>query len=163
MGTRKCIYCLEYREVCAFKKEHVLPRAFGSYRNNLTLTDCVCIDCNQYFGNNLELFLSRDSIEALRRLEYGLKPLKDIDELHLDRLSFSVAQEGDWKGVRLRPKVEEGELVVEPFAQVGLAKRGGRDWIYLTEQELADPGKAIPKDVNPMPRGWSWRVWTCTL
>ena len=149
-GTRmrKCIYCLEDGEASAFSTEHVLPKALGTFRGNLTLPDCVCTDCNNYFGWNLDLFLTRDSIEALRRLQFGLKPLEEIRDLPLERLSFSVAQEGEWKGVRLQLKVEDGELVVEPMPQVALAKKGRPGWVYLTEQELADEGQDIAKDVD---------------
>lgn len=86
MATQKCIYCLEDLEPAAFDTDHVIPQAFGRFANNLTLTTCVCNGCNNYFGWNLELFLGRDSIEALRRIQYGLKPIQEIADLPLDRL-----------------------------------------------------------------------------
>src|SRR5260370_37012376 len=65
-----CIYC---RSVGArFPKEHVIPVAFGHFKNNLTL-DCVCGKCNATFGRELELALTRDSVEALQRTLHGLK------------------------------------------------------------------------------------------
>jgi hypothetical protein len=149
MATQKCIYCLDDLERSLFDKEHVLPIAFGRFKDNLTLPHHVCKGCNSYFGRNLDFFLARDSIEALRRLTHGLKPLGEVKDLLLERLSLLLAEEGQWKGVRLQLRVQRGQLVVEAMPQVGLAKRGGHGRTYLTETELADPTRAIPADWDP--------------
>jgi len=149
MANQKCIYCLEDLERSRFDKEHVLPKAFGTFNENLTLSHHVCRDCNNYFGWKLDFFLARDSIEALRRLTHGLKPLEEVKDLPLERLLLSLAQEGEWKGVRMQLRVEGGQLGVGPMPQVGLARRGGHGRTYLTEKELANPDTAIPADWDP--------------
>ena len=125
-----------------------MPQAFGKFIDNFTL-DCVCKECNAYFGNNLELFLARDTIEALLRLQYGLKPLESVENLRRDRLRISFGTEGDWQGALGEFIFEDGEPVVGPIAQVGFAKKGEPGWIYLTEHELADSGRSIPDNVDP--------------
>ena len=68
----KCIYCLEDKPIQSFTKvEHVLPQSFGSFQNNFTLHGAVCDECNQYFGDNLEIDLGRDTFEGISRHEYG--------------------------------------------------------------------------------------------
>ena len=63
----KCIYCLVDKEAnCFIKVEHVIPQSFGLFKNNLTLK-CVCDVCNQFFGDNLEMIMGRDSFEGLFR------------------------------------------------------------------------------------------------
>jgi HNH endonuclease len=52
----ECIYCTAIRPL-DFPKEHVVPKAFGRFRNSLTL-DCVCDECNTFFGRELEVFLN---------------------------------------------------------------------------------------------------------
>ncbi|MFQ5853094.1 MAG: HNH endonuclease [Candidatus Binatia bacterium] len=146
MPTRKCIYCLETLELSAFDTEHVLPVAFGTFNDNLTLNEEVCEGCNSYFGRTLDFFLARDSIEALRRLTHGIKRLEEVEDLPLERLSLRLAQEGEWKGVRMRLRVKGGGLGVEAMPQVGLAKKGVQGRTYLTDKELADPTTAIPND-----------------
>lgn len=48
----KCVYCLQDKSPTAFTKaEHVIPQSFDVFKNNLTLIDLVCDDCNQLFGN----------------------------------------------------------------------------------------------------------------
>ena len=39
---------------------------------DLTLT-CVCKECNHYFGAKLEWLMLIESVEGLRRLQFGLK------------------------------------------------------------------------------------------
>ena len=72
MPELKCIFCLEGDPAEGFNTEHVIPRAFGTFENNLTLTDMVCRSCNQFFGDNLELIFARDSFEAYDRILHGL-------------------------------------------------------------------------------------------
>lgn len=58
-----CVYCRN-TAIEPFPKEHVMPRAFGRFRDRLTLS-CVCGDCNGSFNRELEVLLTRDSVEAL--------------------------------------------------------------------------------------------------
>ena len=76
--TVTCIYCLQARPVSAFRhREHVMSRCFGTFRpDNLILREVVCDECNQYFGENIELILGRDSIEGILRYRHGIKPEK---------------------------------------------------------------------------------------
>src|SRR5438105_15769881 len=66
-----CIYCGSIRP--ATKREHVMSRALGTFEQNWTL-DCVCDECNQYFADNLELPLGRDSREAVFSIDLGIRP-----------------------------------------------------------------------------------------
>lgn len=77
---RRCIYCLKVAHKSAFNKEHVIEDSMTrgtGIQGNLTLApethqSCVCIDCNEYFGRELDQSLGRDSLEAMLRSEYGL-------------------------------------------------------------------------------------------
>src|SRR5271170_7060962 len=66
-----CTYCRAVA-IEPFPKEHVVPRAFGRFCDNLTLK-CVCGKCNSFFNQELKLLLTRDSVEALLRVRYGLR------------------------------------------------------------------------------------------
>jgi hypothetical protein len=69
-----CIYCQHADPPCGFNTEHVIPEALGAFHDNLTLSGSeVCRECNQYFGDTLDRMLTRDSYEALLRVEHGLK------------------------------------------------------------------------------------------
>ncbi len=66
-----CIYS-RHIGLSRFPREHVVPKAFGHFHDNLTLRR-VCRGCNGFVAEELELFLTRDSVEALLRVHYGLK------------------------------------------------------------------------------------------
>ena len=41
-----------------------MPQGLGMFAQNWTLLTEVCDSCNEYFGRELDLQISRDSIEA---------------------------------------------------------------------------------------------------
>jgi hypothetical protein len=135
MSDAICIYCLA-TGVPRFHKEHVVPRAFGHFRDNLTL-DCVCAGCNEYFSKDLELFLTRNSIEALMRVRYGLETKRGRRKLG-SRLDIRVISAGEWYGSRVAvARTEDGTtLTAEPLPQVGFRKPGESDYNWLLEEEL---------------------------
>jgi hypothetical protein len=133
-STGPCIYCSS--TVPATKREHVMSRAVGTFEQNWTL-DCVCDECNQYFADNLELPLGRDSREALLRIDLGLKPAAAAAQLLNRRVKTSLRDPGQFDGIRvlLRPSEDGTETIPVPVPQVGL-RREGDTWRFLTEREL---------------------------
>jgi len=134
-----CIYC---REIGShrFPREHVVPKAFGHFHDNLTLR-CVCEGCNGFFAEELELFLTRDSVEALLRVRYGLKTASGRHKLGESRLIVKVISPGDWHGARIT--VERNAtgtaLLGNPLPQVAFRKHGETDWKWFLEEELDQP------------------------
>lgn len=113
-----------------------MPRALGSFDRNWTLR-CVCDDCNAYFANTLELPLGRDSREALLRIDLGLKPASGAKDLLNRRISTTLSDSGQFKGIRMRltPSEDGTEVIPVPVPQVSL-RRQGNEWQFFTESEL---------------------------
>ncbi len=135
-----CIYCRATDPPGGFTTEHVLLAAFGGFHDAPTLTDCVCGNCNQYFGDHLDRLLARDSAEALLRLHYGLKEPMALPKMLKDRVTVRMPNDGSrWGGVLLRfaaPPDGQAALVVDLVVpQVGCERKDGR-WDYFTEDEL---------------------------
>jgi len=64
-----CIYCKATG--VPFNTEHVIPQAFGSYgADTMVLNEAVCKECNSKLGKEVDQILSRDSFEALMRMNY---------------------------------------------------------------------------------------------
>lgn len=143
-----CIYC-HATSTNRFPREHVIPEAFGKFENNLTL-GCVCGECNNYFGKTLELFLARDSGEALLRLRYGLKAISEVTDLKNIRLTLTVDVPGPWHGARilLRADPTGEKLDSELLPQVAFCKKQDNNWIWLTEDQLGDPSFVSPYRAN---------------
>jgi hypothetical protein len=118
----KCIYCLGERDRLSYTKvEHVLPQSFGKFEQNFTLQCVVCDACNEYFGNNLEIHLGRDTYEGQLRFTHGVKDASDFKPTgRQSRIVLKLA-EGPFAGcfVNRRFSREKGEIEVTPLPQVG--------------------------------------------
>ena len=148
MPTHKCIYCMRKLDADEFKTEHVIPQAFGKFEANLTLNESVCGECNQYFGDKLELIFARDSFEAYDRVRHGLKLPAELHDLLHERLTFALADEGKWTGFRLMLRDDAGTVVVGPVPQVRFCSSQGNEQIFVTELELENPDESLLKKID---------------
>jgi HNH endonuclease len=112
MTTQVCIYCKDSDKI--FDREHVMPEAFGTFEPDSSVLDCVCKECNGYFGRNLEFALSRDSSEAVLRLRYGVKPASEAKDLQYQKLEIKVGQPGPWFGAMAILEADASGIGVEP-------------------------------------------------
>lgn len=131
----RCIYCAS--STPPRKREHVVSQNLGRFEQNWTL-DCVCDACNEFFADNLELILGRDSKEALTRIDMGLKaPAEAARQLLNQRLRMTIQDPGAFDGARvfLQPSASDDDAMPVPGPQVGFRRQGG-EWISLTEREL---------------------------
>lgn len=145
-----CIYCKEDKTLSSYKKrEHVIPQAFGRFiPDNLVLKNSVCDECNQLFGDKIELFLGRDSFESIERLRHGMKPK---EPLRNRRRIKSRIRSGPWKGVIVRDMylAETGRIAIEKAVQAGFyhTERNEYDFFELndipTGKELVERGYAV--------------------
>ena len=70
-----CIYCSQTDPSRFRGVEHVIPQGFGRFGSEMPTLDCVCDDCNAFFGRELDQLLARETCFAL--VEAGL-PAGDI-------------------------------------------------------------------------------------
>jgi hypothetical protein len=142
-STPVCIYCK--KQNVPFDREHVIPEAFGTFENNFVLHDAVCLGCNKYFGDKLDLILSRDSGEGLLRLRYDVKPLSEAKGLRNTRVRVKVNVAGPWYGAQIILKSDPtgAKLESELLPQVGFRNQGasGSDFVWFLEKELVQDAK----------------------
>ena len=151
----KCIYCLKDKSSSQYqKREHVMPQCYGKFTpNNLILYKIVCDECNQYFGEKIELYLGRDTIEGVMRYKYGIKPGKLPKRYK--RLKFKIYKDGELKGMIVMPKPSgvHGEIDLEPVMQVGFFKKDKQEYDYFelqympTAKELKEHGYELEKKI----------------
>src|SRR5215471_4355995 len=108
------------------KRDHVMPVALGTFEHNWTL-DCVCDKCNQFFGDELELALGRDSAEAFLRVETGVKPATAAAKFLNQRMKAKLNSKGTFDGAHVVTKpTEEGDRTQPDLPpQVGFRSPGG--------------------------------------
>lgn len=136
--VQTCIYCRE--SGVEFNRDHVIPEAFGKFKDNFVLT-CVCAECNQFFGDELEIVLGRNSREAILRLYHGVKAPAGATRLRYDRVRFTVNEPGPWLGAQIILAADPtgSKVDTRPVPQVGLRNKDQQNWTWLSEAELADP------------------------
>ncbi len=147
--SRVCIYCLRERPLSDYRKrDHVMPRAFGGFENSPTL-DCVCDDCNGYFGRTIEREISRDSLEGLLRVYKGMKPASEAGDLRSKRSRLELNHEDPaWEGRHLVWAEGQGKPAASLVPQVGFPRRDGQGLVYVLERELADLSKPLPPEAR---------------
>lgn len=144
-----CIYCFKNKSDSAFKKrEHVLPQSFGKFKpNNLILKEIVCDDCNQFFGDKIEIFLARDTIEGVHRYIYKIRPKREFTKSK--RLKFKIA-EGEMKGVIVRHTYSQqaGESDLDPVMQVCFYDKVKKEYDCFEPEELPTLKELQRRDSN---------------
>jgi hypothetical protein len=137
----KCIYCVEDKPPTSFAKaEHVMPQSFGLFVNNFTLREMVCDDCNQYFGDNLEIALARDTLEGASRFEFELKSQKEFKSLgKRSRMIIKIA-EGECKGAYAYRDYsqEQDKIVIRPVPQIGFLKNIPSEYEYFLLDQVPE-------------------------
>jgi len=118
-----CIYCRS--ETNPFEKsEHVLPKAFGRFKHNLTLLGSVCDECNAYFSKELELYLARDTPDGLNRFRFGAAKPQDYKSLGARSSMQPKAGKGQFEGAPLTFEPHDGELLGMVAENVGFRAIG---------------------------------------
>lgn len=73
-----CLYCSNSADTT----EHVMPAAFGSFKNSPTLPDRLCSDCNNKRLGLLDQQLARCGPEGFLRTYYGIRGRKGHDAVN---------------------------------------------------------------------------------
>ena len=138
-----CIYCRSAG--VSFNRDHVIPEAFGLFHNNLVLTS-VCEKCNQFFGDELELVLGRNSREAILRLHHGVKAPTGAHQVKYENAKLTVAEPGPWRGAQIELAADPTgtKLDTRPVPQVAFKKQDEQDWQWVEEAKLTDASVVDP-------------------
>lgn len=135
----RCVYCQEEKPEDSFRRaEHVVPQSFGTFRHNFTLRGKVCDLCNQYFGDQLELALARDSFEGHSRYEYGVRNPEEFRPFGRNSRIILRICEGDFSGAYAYREYTEDEanIVLRPLPQVGFLMSPLNKYKYFLLDEI---------------------------
>ena len=132
-----CIYCLRQMDQSCFNLEHVLSEAFGEFTPDLKLQWTVCRECNQYFGDRLEVFFARGGFEGMLRYRAGIAEPKK-PQVRLRYVDLAFPEDGsDWASVRLELVVENGAQRVIVPPQIAFLDPMTNRWLHCTCREIA--------------------------
>lgn len=130
----KCIYCKIDKEAGAYmNREHVVPESFGRFRDNLVLHSKVCDECNQFFGDSLEIRLARDTYEGLQRFTAGVKKPKDYRSSGRRSTLIIRMQEGPFKNAYayLEYSADNDQLRLKPVEQIGFLRKDNLEYDFF--------------------------------
>jgi hypothetical protein len=182
-GVDTCIYCRRSGADISFTRDHVMPEAFGKFRDNLVLSNGeVCRDCNQVLGDEVETAAVRGSVEAAHRFQNRKRlPTKkpnaaesfakaprnrvtfEMDEPGWDsaKLYLEPIEDGTDVSIRIRPQIivqfDDGHrraFCLEELADPHVLKRASR---YRACAESEEGLKAIAAALEPLGVQPAWQ------
>jgi hypothetical protein len=131
-GNIKCIYCKCEITEGNKSNEHVFPQSFGC--PDTWTMDCVCRGCNINFGQSIERYLARDSLEGLWALKkIGSRSGKPIRQM---RVKLNVPDEekyGEFRGAIVYADFSKKGGLFLP-SQILLKDDQGNRKFYLLEE-----------------------------
>lgn len=160
-----CVYCRTEKEEKFFKnREHVVPQSFGVFRNNLTLHEIVCDDCNRFFGNNLELYLARDSYEGTMRYDFQVKSPQDIKSIGKKSGLIIRVAEDPFKGAYAFREFlkEQDKLVIKPLPQIGFLDKATNEYYYYLLGEIPE-NNSLSKEKYDLANPKGMRILGCDI
>lgn len=134
-ATQLCIYCLRRLDARKFNVEHVLSEAFGEFVAPLKLYYRVCRECNQFFGDQLEVRFARGAFEGMLRYQKRLK-IPPAGTVRLPFVEFAIPDGSEWTGVRLTLTNGDDGLHLRVIPQAAFFDKNQERWAYLTVDEI---------------------------
>jgi HNH endonuclease len=148
-NDENCIYCPQTDPDRFRGVEHVIPQGFGRFGSETPTLDCVCDDCNAYFGRELDLLLTRETFEGISRYSRGQFSSEARPQRRVSLTLADPAEAGDFVGLRVSVDGTTGRLMA-PAAQFHIHNfRTGKDEVYflpqiagltLPEEDYGKPG-----------------------
>jgi hypothetical protein len=161
MGIKTCIYCKQNDPEKFKGVEHVVPQAFGIFGTATPTLNCVCDDCNGYFGKNHDLYLARETIEGVLRYKKGISSSEARPQKHLHIALEAGPETGQFAGMKVAIDGTSGELMkVKAQFQI-LNKKTGLTEFYFKHQLT---NLELPEDVYGKPGNNDIKgTWICNI
>jgi HNH endonuclease len=129
-----CIYCAQTDVSRFYGVEHVIPQGFGTFDSKTPTLNCVCDDCNSYFGRELDQLLTRETPEGVLRYSRGHLSSEARLQKRLNLTLADPLEAGEFAGLRVAVDGTTGRLM-PPAAQFHIHNfQTGKDEVYFLSQ-----------------------------
>ena len=150
----KCIYCLESDRVTFRGVEHVIPQAFGTFGANTPTLDCVCDDCNKYFGQKLDCCCRGRRSRVFLVTRVASYPVRLTRSKKVgDLLSPMIQDNGPYAGLKVFIDGQTGRLYATRAQFHAFNFQTNKNEVYFLEDIS---GLTLPDDIYGLPRK-RWR------
>lgn len=137
-------------------KEHVLLKSFGTFGSNTPTLDCVCDQCNWFFGKQLDQPFARDTLEGITRYKRGLVS-RELRRQKGMRFSIADGEEGgELAGVRVKGIDSTTGKILGPIGQFLALNVITERYDVFPKEEIR--GLKLPEDVYGKPGEGRYRV-----
>lgn len=156
-----CIYCHQTDPNRFRGVEHVIPQGFGRFGIETPTLDCVCDDCNGYFGRELDQLLTRDTYEGISRYSRGQFSSQARSQKRVSLALADPAEAGDFLSLRVSVDGTTGRLM-PPAAQFQIHNfTTGKHEVYFLPQIAA---LALPEgDYGKPGANGEKGTWRCKI
>jgi hypothetical protein len=157
----KCIYCPQTDPARFRGVEHVIPRGFGRFGSRTPTLDCVCDDCNAYFGRELDQLLTRDTYEGISRYSRGQFSSEARPQKRMNLVLADATEAGAFQGLRVSVDGTTGQLM-RPAAQFHIHNfTTGKEEVYFLRQVA---GLTLPEaDYGKPDKEGEPGTWQCKI
>jgi hypothetical protein len=158
---RICIFCRQTDPSRFRGVEHVIPQGFGRFGSDTPTLDCVCDDCNAYFGRELDRLLTRDTYEGISRYSRGQFSSEARPQQRVALTLTDPAEAGDFVGLRVSIDGTTGRLMA-PATQFHIHNfTTGKDEVYFLRQIA---GLTLPEaDYGKPGTNGEKGTWRCNI
>lgn len=156
-----CIYCHQTDPNRFRGVEHVIPQGFGRFGSDTPTLDCVCDDCNAYFGRELDQLLTRETYEGISRYSRGQFSSQARPQKRVSLALADPAEAGAFQGLRVSVDGTTGRLM-PPAAQFHIHNfTTGKEEVYFLPQIAA---LALPEaDYGKPGANGEKGTWRCKI
>lgn len=131
---KACIYCPQTMPAQFRGVEHVIPQGFGRFGSETPTLDCVCADCNAYFGRELDQLLTRDTYEGISRYSRGQFSSQPRPQKRVSLALADPSETGAFQGLRVALDGTTGQLM-PPAVQFHIRNfTTSKDEVYFLSQ-----------------------------
>lgn len=160
-NDKTCIYCPQADPRRFRGVEHVIPQAFGRFGGETPTLNCVCDECNAYFGREFDQLLARDTYEGVSRYSRGLFSSEARPQRRVSLTLADAAEAGNFLGLRVSVDGTTGRLM-PPAAQFHVHNfRLGKNEVYFLPQIV---GLTLPEaDYGKPGTNGKKGTWRCKI
>jgi hypothetical protein len=157
---KKRIYCNQEDQNRFRGVEHVVPKSFGTFGSETPTLDCVCDDCNGFFGRGIDQNLARETLEGVTRYARGQYSSEARPQQKLNITLDEGSENGDFAGFKVAVDGTTGKLNMLPQFQI-VNLRTGEGEVYLMHQIA---GLKLPEESYGKPGiNGETGTWKCKI
>jgi len=144
METKQCIYCKKTDPTLFKGVEHLIPQSFGTFGTETPTLDCVCDECNNFFGRTIDQAFARDSWEGVTRYKQGIQSSEDRPQKRLDFRLGDEPEMGMFSGAKLAGVDSKTGRIQLPLTQFQILNKKTDKYDVFEFSQLKD--LELPED-----------------